>query len=70
MNKINKVKAFREAIGLTQKDLARILDISVDSYSRKERGVSDFRKNEMIEITAIFKNNGIDENLQDIFFNL
>lgn len=68
MNKINKVKAFREAIGLTQKDLARILDISVDSYSRKERGVSDFRKNEMIEITAIFKNNGIDENLQDIFF--
>lgn len=70
MNKINKVKAFREAIGLTQKDLARILDISVDSYSRKERGVSDFRKNEMIEITAIFKNNGIDENIQDIFFNL
>ncbi|HFI0812544.1 TPA: helix-turn-helix transcriptional regulator [Streptococcus suis] len=70
MNKINKVKAFREAIGLTQKDLARILDISVDSYSRKERGVSDFRKNEMIEITAIFKNNGVDENLQDIFFNL
>ena len=68
MNKINKVKAFREAIGLTQKDLARILDISVDSYSRKERGVSDFRKNEMIEIAAIFKNNGIDENLQDIFF--
>ena len=68
MNKINKVKAFREAIGLTQKDLARILDISVDSYSRKERGVSDFRKNEMIEITAIFKNNGVDENLQDIFF--
>lgn len=68
MNKINKVKALREAIGLTQKDLARILDISVDSYSRKERGVSDFRKNEMIEITAIFKNNGIDENLQDIFF--
>ena len=68
MNKINKVKAFRAAIGLTQKDLARILDISVDSYSRKERGVSDFRKNEMIEITAIFKNNGIDENLQDIFF--
>ena len=68
MNKINKVKAFRAAIGLTQKDLARILDISVDSYSRKERGVSDFRKNEMIEITAIFKNNGIDESLQDIFF--
>ncbi|PNY20533.1 Helix-turn-helix domain protein [Streptococcus parauberis] len=70
MNKINKVKAFREAIGLTQKDLAKILDISVDSYSRKERGVSDFRKNEMLKITDIFKNNGIDESLQEIFFNI
>lgn len=68
MNKINKVKAFREAIGLTQKDLAKILDISVDSYSRKERGVSEFRKNEMMKITDLFKTNGISESLQDIFF--
>lgn len=70
MEKINKVKAFREAIGLTQKDLASILDISVDSYSRKERGVSEFRKNEMMKITELFKINGISESLQEIFFNI
>ncbi|XCY70982.1 helix-turn-helix transcriptional regulator [Streptococcus iniae] len=52
---------------MTQKDLAGILEISIDSYSRKERGVSEFRKNEMMKIADLFKSKGISESLQEIF---
>ena len=42
--KINKVKAFREALGIPQHEMSRMLSISQPSYNRKEKKESFLMK--------------------------
>ncbi|PIC80514.1 transcriptional regulator [Sporosarcina sp. P18a] len=44
----------RNERGLKQKDMAKLLDITVESYGLKERGQHQFRMDEMFSISHFF----------------
>ena len=58
-----KLKAKRVEYGLTQKDMAEKLNITSNSYSRKETGKKDFTYTEIVSILKIF-----DCKFEDVFF--
>lgn len=65
--KINKVKAFREALNKSQYEIAILLNISQGSYCKKERR-RKFTDDEKIILTNYFKENFPNETLESIFF--
>lgn len=65
--KINKVKAFREALNKSQYEMAILLNISQGSYCKKERR-RKFTDDEKIILTNYFKENFPNETLESIFF--
>lgn len=65
--KINKVKAFREALNKSQYEMANLLNISQGTYYKKERQ-RKFSDNEKIILTNFFKENFPNETLESIFF--
>jgi hypothetical protein len=65
--KINKVKAFREALNKSQYEMANLLNISQGTYCKKERQ-RKFSDNEKIILTNFFKENFPNETLESIFF--
>lgn len=61
---------YRKFAGYTQKDMADILKISIQSYRNKEKGKTPFKDSEKIIIKDIINANGFPElNIDDIFFN-
>ena len=60
--KINKVKAFREALNKSQYEMANLLNISQGTYCKKERQ-RKFSDNEKIILTNFFKENFPNETL-------
>ena len=42
MLSINKVKGYRNMLGLSQKDMANKLNISINAYRNKENGKVEF----------------------------
>lgn len=65
--KINKVKAFREALNKSQYEMAILLNISQGTYCKKERR-RKFTDDEKIILTNYFKENFPNETLESIFF--
>lgn len=65
--KINKVKAFREALNTNQYEMAKLLNISQGTYCKKERQ-RKFSDTEKIILTNFFKKNFPEETLESIFF--
>lgn len=65
--KINKVKAFREVLGIPQHEMSRMLSISQPSYNRKEKK-RKFSDEEKIILTDYFKKYFPNETLESIFF--
>ncbi|WP_314792803.1 hypothetical protein [Gemella sanguinis] len=65
--KINKVKAFREALSISQYEMAFILNISQSTYCKKERQ-RKFSDDEKIILVNYFKKNFPDESIESIFF--
>ena len=65
--KINKVKAFREALNKSQSEMAILLNISQGTYCKKERR-RKFSDKEKIILTNYFKENFPNESLESIFF--
>ena len=53
--KIIKIREYRKANGYRQSDLAKLLGIKQNTYSRKENGKSRFTIDEIIMLTHIFK---------------
>lgn len=45
----------RKECGLTQTDVAKVLGVSLTTYSNKERGVTLFDSNEMFILANFFK---------------
>lgn len=45
----------RKIRGLSQREVAEFLDISTDTYQRKEAGISEFKRNEMSKLAKYFK---------------
>ena len=66
--KINKVQAYRKALGLKQSELSEILNISVPMYSRKERRETAFTDNEKVKLLNFFKRYFPNENIDSLFF--
>ena len=65
----NKLLGMRKAVGVTQNDIAKYLDIAQITFSRKETGKSEFKRTEMEKITTFFKQYYPDITLEEIFFN-
>lgn len=65
--KVNKVRAYREALGKTQSEMSILLGISQPSYNRKEKN-RNFSDIEKITLTKYFKEFFKDETLESIFF--
>ncbi|SEQ46818.1 DNA-binding transcriptional regulator, XRE-family HTH domain [Ignavigranum ruoffiae] len=65
---MNKIARYRKFLGYTQADMAKIFNISIQSYSRKERGIVPFADKEKIlfknMVSKLFEEITID----DIFF--
>lgn len=57
-----KLKGKRVEKGLTQPDMAKLLNMAVSTYNLKENGIREFSVNECIEIMKI-----LDSKFEDIF---
>lgn len=67
---MNRVSNYRRFKGLTQTDVAKMLGISLQSYSRKELEKVPFSDKEKIFILNLFKDDFPDLNIDKLFFNL
>lgn len=69
MNKdINKVAGYRVMIRYSQKDAAKYLDISPQSYSNKERGHRNFNDVEKNKLKILFSQYLSNITIDDLFF--
>lgn len=68
MSSINKVKGYRNMLGLSQKDMADKLSISINAYRNKENGKVEFRDNEKIIIKEMILPIFPQVTLEEIFF--
>lgn len=65
--RVNKVQMYRKAIKQTQKNFADFLNLSLDGYSKKERGISQFNEREIKELLGLFKSYDNTLTVEDIF---
>lgn len=65
---MHKIKGFRVMLGLTQKDMAKKLDLSIKAYFNKENGVNEFTVAESRKIFEMIKQFQPDVKYEDIFF--
>ncbi len=63
----NKLKVARVAKNMTQEDVARLLGITLATYNRKELGLVDFKRSEVLNLSKVLSLSLCDVN--DIFFN-
>ncbi|HHU6748646.1 TPA: helix-turn-helix transcriptional regulator [Staphylococcus aureus] len=64
----NLVKGYRCALGLSQKEMAIKLGISINTYANKENGKRDFTRLEMKNYKSLLEKNGINIDIQQIFY--
>lgn len=64
-----KVAKYRRFIGVTQRDMAKYLGVSVQSYRNKEKGKTPFKDSEKVLIKEKLIANGFEEiSIDEIFF--
>lgn len=66
---VNKVKGYRTMLGVTQKELAKKLNITIQSISNKERGVTSFTDKEKIIIKTMLEPHFPNITIDEIFFD-
>ena len=66
--KINKVRAYREALNKSQYEMAKMLNIHHVVYSRKERKLTDFKDAEKVILLNFFKEYFPYETIDSLFF--
>ena len=59
-----KLKAARAENGLTQRQLAQLIEMPYSTYQKKEQGQTEFTIREAIKIAYVLK-----KNPEEIFFN-
>ncbi|NME50456.1 helix-turn-helix transcriptional regulator [Enterococcus cecorum] len=65
----NKIKGYRTMLGLTQKEMAKRLNISSQSYYNKENGNVNFKDSEKMKIKEMLLPLFPNITLEDIFFD-
>lgn len=63
-----RVRGYRTMLGLTQEQISKLIGISKQSYSLKERGRIKFSDNEKVKLKKIFKEVKNDITIDEIFF--
>lgn len=66
---MNKIKGYRNMIGKTQKDMAKMLGISSNAYNKKEKGETPFKDNEKIMFKNMLLPYFPEITIDDIFFD-
>ena len=66
--KKNKIAGYRVYLGMTQKDTAKYLRISPQSYSHKENGYRAFNDHEKVKLKTLFQRINPDITIDEIFF--
>lgn len=66
--KINKIQAYRKALGLKQREMASLLNISLVMYSKKERKETAFTDVEKVKLLNYFKQYLPNETIDSLFF--
>lgn len=66
--KINKVQAYRKALGLKQRQMSEVLNISTVMYSKKERKESPFTDIEKVKLLNYFRQYFKNETIDSLFF--
>lgn len=67
---MNKVLGYRKMLNFTQQQMATELRISEQAYRNKEKGKTEFKKEEMITFKNLLVSRGMKKvTLDDIFFN-
>jgi len=66
--KINKVQAYRKTLGLKQREMSEMLNISVVMYSKKERKITAFTDIEKVKLLNHFKKYFPNETIDSLFF--
>jgi len=64
---VNRIKVARICKNLTQDEVSKLLGVTISTYNRKELGLVDFKREEVLRLAKI-----LDLTLQDvneIFFN-
>lgn len=64
MTECLELRRLRKYHELTQEDMAKLIGVDVRTYSNKEKGISQFKLNEMVIISRQFK-----KSIEDIFLN-
>lgn len=65
---MNKVMGYRKMLNFTQQQMAKELKISEQSYRNKEKGKTEFKKEEMLTFKNILISKGMTNiTLDDIF---
>lgn len=68
--KISKIRAYRYALGKTQKDMSELLNIHHVVYGRKERMLVPFTDKEKVILLNFFKEYFPDETIDSLFFKI
>ena len=66
--KINKIRAYREALNLSQKEMSKLINVHHVVYSRKERKLVNFTDKEKVTILTYFKQYFPNETIDSLFF--
>ena len=62
---VRKIVSYRKALGMNQAEMA---ELSTDGYSKKERGITEFRPSEMRIFLDLVRQKDSTVTLEDIFF--
>jgi len=66
---MNKIAGYRKMLGLTQREMARHLNISEVTCRNKEKGNSAFKDKEMKLFYEVFSQKNPKVTIEDIFFS-
>ncbi|WP_436860182.1 helix-turn-helix transcriptional regulator [Staphylococcus caeli] len=64
----NLVKGYRCAIGLSQKEMASKIDVSINTYAEKENGKRDFTRLEMKRYKCVLDEYDVSVDIAEIFY--
>ena len=68
INSMTKLKGYRVMLGKTQRDMAKELNISVQSYNNKETGKTAFSDREKLAIKTMISEVKSDITIDELFY--
>lgn len=68
INNMTKLKGYRVMLGKTQRDMAKELNISVQSYNNKETGKTAFSDREKLAIKTMVAEVKSDITIDELFY--